>query len=237
MRETGTRSRGYAPWGDPVLTVPKAETLGEIRRIGLIAVLRAPSEELALGMVEALVAGGVTGIEITYTTPNAPNVVRALDRIYGSRILLGMGTLVGPAQVEEARDAGARFIVTPHTNARLAEVMVASGLATMIGALTPSEVEAAHALGADVVKIFPASLGGPPYLRSLRGPFPDIPMMPSGGVNVENIGDWLAAGAVAVSAGSELCPVDWARQGRFESITQRALEFVVALDVARARTA
>ena len=216
-----------------MLTFTKAETLGEIRRIGLIAVLRAPSEELALGMVDALVAGGVTGIEITYTTPNAADVVRTLDRIHGSRILLGMGTLTRPEQVAVASSAGARFIVSPHTKAELAVAMLASGLATMVGALTPTEVEGAHALGADVVKIFPASLGGPAYLKSLRGPFPDIPMMPSGGVSAANIGDWLSAGAVAVSAGSELCPVDWARQGRFDAIADRARSFVKALDDAR----
>ena len=216
-----------------MLTFTKSETLGELRRIGLIAVLRAPSEELALGMVQALVAGGVTAIEITYTTPNAPDVVRALGRIHGTRILMGMGTLTRPEQVAEARSAGARFIVSPHTNVSLAEAMVASGLVTMLGALTPTEIQAAHYIGADVVKIFPASLGGPAYMKSLLGPFPDIPMMPSGGVSVANIGEWLAAGAVAVSAGSELCPVDWARQGRFGAIADRARSFVKALDDAR----
>lgn len=209
------------------------DTLREIRRIGLIAVLRAPSEALALRMVDALVAGGVTGIEITYSTPNAADVVRSLDDIHGSRILLGMGTLTRPEQVDEARAAGARFIVSPHTKASLAEAMVGSGLATMIGALSPTEVEEAHALGADVVKIFPASLAGPAYLKSLRGPFPDIPMMPSGGVSAANIGEWFEAGAVAVSAGGELCPVDWASQGRFDAITNRAREFAAALNESR----
>lgn len=207
----------------------KQRTLDEIRRIGLIAVLRAPSEALAMQMVKALVAGGVTGIEITYSTPGAPQVVSDLDAAYGSRIVLGMGTLTRPEQVDEARAAGARFIVSPHTKAGLAEAMVGSGLATMIGALSPTEVEEAHARGADVVKIFPASIVGPSYIRSLRGPFPDIPMMPSGGVSAANLGEWLAAGAVAVSAGGELCPVDWARQGRFDAITERAREFVAAL--------
>lgn len=227
------RGRGYAPTDEQMLTFTRADTLAEIQRIGLIAVLRAPSQELALGMVEALVAGGVSGIEITYTTPNAPEVVRTLDRIHGSRILLGMGTLTRQDQVVEARSAGARFIVSPHTKPGLAEAMVASGLVTMLGALTPTEVEQAYAFGADIVKIFPASLGGPAYMKSLRGPFPDIPMMPSGGVSAGNIGDWLAAGAVAVSAGSDLCPVDLARQGRFDAIADRARAFVTALDDAR----
>lgn len=215
------------------MTFTKADTLDEIRRIGLIAVLWAPSEALALQMVEALVAGGVTGIEITYSTPNAGEVVRALDRIHGSRIVLGMGTLTRPEQVDEAGAAGARFIVSPHTKAGLADAMVGSGLATMIGALSPTEVEEAHARGADIVKIFPASLVGPSYIKSLHGPFPNIPMMPSGGVNATNIGDWLAAGSVAVSAGGELCPVDWAKQGRFAEIAGRAREFIAALEASR----
>jgi len=216
-----------------VTTVTKEDTLDEIRRVGLIAVLRSPSEELALQMVGALVAGGVTGIEITYSTPNAADVVRALDGIHGSRIVLGMGSLTRPEQVDEARAAGARFIVSPHTKAGLADAMAGSDLATMIGALSPTEVEEAHDRGADIVKIFPASLVGPSYIRSLHGPFPDIPMMPSGGVNAANLGEWLEAGAVAVSAGGELCPVDWARQGRFDAIAERARAFIAALQAYR----
>jgi 2-dehydro-3-deoxyphosphogluconate aldolase/(4S)-4-hydroxy-2-oxoglutarate aldolase len=212
----------------------KREILDAIRRIGLIAVLRAPSETLAIEMVDALVAGGVTGIEITYSTPNAPAVVRALDERHGSGIVLGMGTLTRPEQVAEARSAGARFVVSPHVNPALAGAMVASGLATMIGALTPTEVQAAFTFGADVVKLFPASLVGPAYIRSLHGPFPDIPMMPSGGVTAQNAGDWFRAGAVAVSAGGELCPVEWARAGRFADIADRARTFVAAVEAARA---
>lgn len=215
------------------MTSNRATTLNEIRRIGLIAVLRAPSEALAMRMVEALVAGGVAGIEITFSTPNAPAVVRSLDERYGANILLGMGTLTRVEQIDEARGAGARFLVSPHVRAGLAEAMVASGLATMIGALSPTEVEDANRRGADIVKIFPASLVGPAYIRSLRGPFPDIPMMPSGGVSAANLKEWLGAGAVAVSAGGELCPVEWATQGRFDAITARAREFVAALDVYR----
>jgi 2-dehydro-3-deoxyphosphogluconate aldolase / (4S)-4-hydroxy-2-oxoglutarate aldolase len=219
------------------MTYTRDDTLAEIRRIGIVAVLRAPSETLALQMVDALVAGGVTGIEITYSTPNAAAVVRSLDERYGPRIVLGMGTLTSVAQVAEARSAGSRFIASPHTKAGLAEAMVASGLATMIGALSPTEVEEANARGADVVKIFPASLVGPSYIKSLRGPFPRIAMMPSGGVNAANLGDWFAAGAIAVCAGSELCPVDLATQGRFDEIAARAREFVTALDGHRSSAA
>ncbi len=211
----------------------KAHTLNLIREVGLLAVLRGPSPDLTLKMVDALVEGGVTGIEITYSTPGAPDVVRALQDRYGQRIVLGMGTLTRPEQAEEARAAGALFLVSPHCKPPVAEAMVRTGLVSMVGALTPTEVEEAYSLGADVVKIFPASLVGPAYLRSLRGPFPHIPVMPSGGVRPDNLADWFDAGAFAVSAGSELCPTQWAEAGRFADIAARARQFVEALRQAR----
>ena len=213
----------------------KQTTLERIKELGLLAVLRGPSPDLTLAMVDALVAGGVLGIEITYTTPNAPEVVAALDRKYGDQILLGMGTLTEPEHVTQAQAAGARFVVSPHCEPTLAGLMVAADLAVMIGAFTPTEVMQAHRLGADVVKIFPGSLGGPDYLKSLRGPFPHIRMMPTGGVSLANVADWFAAGAVAVGAGSELCPPAWAKAGRFDEISERAREFVAAVAGARAR--
>lgn len=211
----------------------KQITLDRVNELGLLAVLRGPSPDLTIDMVDALVANGVLGIEITYTTPNAPELVATLDRKYGDEILLGMGTLTEMDHVAQAQEAGARFIVSPHCEPPLATLMVASGLVTMIGALTPSEVMQAHKLGADVVKIFPGSLGGPSYLKGLRGPFPHISMMPTGGVSVENVGDWFAAGAVAVGAGSDLCPPAWAKAGRFDEIGARAREFVAAVERAR----
>ncbi|MCA9996411.1 MAG: bifunctional 4-hydroxy-2-oxoglutarate aldolase/2-dehydro-3-deoxy-phosphogluconate aldolase [Anaerolineales bacterium] len=211
----------------------KQDTLAKINDLGLLAVLRGPSPELTVKMVDALVAGGVTGIEITYTTPNAVEVVRQLAHKYGEQIVLGMGTLTEPQQPAEAKAAGAAFLVSPHCEAELSQAMADSGLAIMIGALTPSEVMQAYRYGADVVKVFPGSLGGPSYLKSLRGPFPHIPMMPTGGVEVENIKDWFAAGAVAVGAGSNLCPTAWAKNGRFADITERAQQFCAAVQQAR----
>ena len=212
----------------------KHETLQRVRELGLLAVIRGPSVDLTLRMVEALVAGGVYGIEITYSTPNAAEVVASLNAEFGERILLGMGTLTRPEQAAEAQQAGARFIVSPHCETALAQAMVATELGVMMGALTPSEVMQAYHLGSDVIKIFPGSLGGPAYMKALRGPFPDIPMMPTGGVNADNLVDWFAAGAFAVGAGSELCPTAWAKEGRFADITQRAQAFVTAVNHARA---
>ena len=126
-----------------------------------------------------------------------------------------MGTLTIPEQAVSARNAGANFLVSPVCEPDLVRSMVASGLLTMAGALTPTEVLQAHNLGADVVKVFPGSLGGPAYVKALRGPFPNIPMMPTGGVSSSNVAEWFATGVVAVGAGSELCPPQLAKDGKF----------------------
>ena len=212
----------------------KQEILNKLHTLGLVAVIRGPSPELTVRMVEALAAGGVTGIEITYTTPDAAAVVRALDRAFGDSILLGMGTLTDPAQAVEALDAGARYLVSPVTDEALGRAMVATGLPVMIGALTPSEVFRAHQLGSDVVKLFPGSAVGPEYVKALRGPFPHIPIMPTGGVDEHNVADWFRAGVFAVGAGSQLSPTELAREGRFDEITATAKRFAAAVRSARA---
>lgn len=211
----------------------RTETLSRIHELGLLAVLRGPSRDLTLEMVDALLAGGVHGIEITFSTPEACRVVELLAKRYGDRILLGMGTLTSPQHAIDAQAAGALFVVSPHCEAELARAMATTGLAVMIGALSPTEIVQARSLGADVVKIFPGSLGGPDYMRSLRGPFPDIPMMPTGGVTADSVRAWFAAGAFALGAGSELCPPAWAKEGRFEDITRRAEAFVQQVREAR----
>jgi 2-dehydro-3-deoxyphosphogluconate aldolase/(4S)-4-hydroxy-2-oxoglutarate aldolase len=211
----------------------KQDILEKIKELGLLAVIRGPSLELTVRMVEALIEGGVTGIEITYTTPDAEEVVRILHRKYGKAILLGMGTLTKPEQVASARSAGANFIVSPVCEPTLVNTMVKSDLLTMVGALTPTEVFQAYSLGTDVVKIFPGSLGGPAYIKALRGPFPHIPMMPTGGVKASNVVEWFAAGVVAVGAGSELCPPALAKVGKFDEITRLAVEFVQIIKSAR----
>jgi len=211
----------------------KEKTLKKIHDLGILAVIRGPSKELTLKMVAALVEGGVSGIEITFTTPDALEVVSALEKEFGERIVLGMGTLTRPGQAAAACEAGAKFLVSPHTEKKLAKKMVATGLPTMLGALTPSEVMKARKYGCDVVKIFPGSLGGPAFMKSLKGPFPDIPMMPTGGVSDQNLADWFKAGAFAVGAGSNLCPKEYALAGDFEKITDIARNYITAIKAAR----
>ncbi|MCX6056191.1 MAG: bifunctional 4-hydroxy-2-oxoglutarate aldolase/2-dehydro-3-deoxy-phosphogluconate aldolase [Chloroflexi bacterium] len=211
----------------------KLEILEKVKELGILAVIRGPSPDLTVRMVEALLAGGVIGIEITYSTPNAEQVVETLAKKFGDAIILGMGTLTKPEQAISAKNAGANFLVTPICEPSLIKGLIASGLLTMGGALTPTEVFQAYSLGVDVVKIFPGSLGGPAYIKALKGPFPYIPMMPTGGVNAGNVAEWFATGVVAVGAGSELCPPQLAKEGNFDEITKRASDFVQVVRSAR----
>jgi 2-dehydro-3-deoxyphosphogluconate aldolase/(4S)-4-hydroxy-2-oxoglutarate aldolase len=208
--------------------------LDQLAAVGVIAVIRAPSTQAALRGAEALVAGGVTGLEVTYSTPDAPAVIAALDEEFGDGIYLGAGTVTAPAQAREAADAGARFLVSPGTLPDIVEAMLATGRVVLPGALTPSEVMQCVRLGAHVVKIFPASLGGPRLLKALKGPFPDTPMMPTGGVSADNLADWLTAGAVAVGAGSELVSTRELAEAHWDVVTRNARRFTAALAAARA---
>ena len=199
--------------------------LDRLRDVRVFAVIRAPDADGALRAVDALVSGGVTGIEITYSTPDVPRVLAGVAERHGDAVLLGAGTITAPAQAEEAVAAGARFLVSPGLDDDVVAAMRATGALTMGGALTPTEVMRAVKLGVDVVKVFPASLGGPAYVKSLRGPFPDVAFMPTGGVSADNLGDWLAAGVIAVGAGGELCSASDIAAGSFEEIERRAREF------------
>ena len=152
-------------------------------------------------------------------------MIRELAARYGERIYLGAGTVTRPDQAEEAREAGAVFLVSPGTRPELIRAMKETRLAVMTGALTPSEVMAAQEYGADVVKIFPASLGGPAFLRALRGPFPDLPLMPTGGVTPQNIEEWFAAGAIAVGAGGDLVSAADLVAGRYDEVERKARLF------------
>jgi 2-dehydro-3-deoxyphosphogluconate aldolase/(4S)-4-hydroxy-2-oxoglutarate aldolase len=186
-----------------------------------------------VALAEALVAGGIRVIELTFTTPGLSSLIRAAaSAVSGVGAVVGAGTVRTADQAREALDAGARFIVTPGLGPEagaIAEVSHAAGAAVMLGAFTPSEVLTALGLGADVVKVFPARTGGPSHLSDLRGPFPDVPLVPSGGVSAENAAAYLRAGALAVTAGtSVVSPADVAH-GRWDDITSNARAFCAAL--------
>ncbi|MGZ0710335.1 bifunctional 4-hydroxy-2-oxoglutarate aldolase/2-dehydro-3-deoxy-phosphogluconate aldolase (plasmid) [Coraliomargarita sp. W4R53] len=219
------------------MTSPSDHTIDRLaaaRTTGVLAVLRAPSSAIALDAIDALVRGGISGIEVTYSTPDTAEVIAIAKARYGESAYIGAGTVTTGAQAREAADAGAAFLVSPGTLAELAGEMRATGVVTMTGALTPSEVMMAQHLGVDVVKIFPASLGGPAYLGALRGPFPTANLMPTGGVTPENLAAWFAAGAVAVGAGGDLVPGKALASSDFAEIERRAVLFAEALRAVRA---
>ena len=205
----------------------------KVKELGLLAVLRGPSEEKTVRAVDALVAGGVKGIEITFSTPKAQDVVSTLVKKYGDEILVGMGTLTQPEHIRMALDNGTKFIVSPMFDPSLTEDFVKSGLLSMVGCFTPSEVFQAYKLGADVIKIFPGQLAGPKYIKDLKGPFPDIPVMPTGGVDKDNVAEWFKVGVVAVGAGSSLCPKNLVMEEDYAKITKVARAFVEEVNSCR----
>ena len=215
----------------------KQAILKRIAELGLLSVLRAPDPAGARRTVDALVEAGVLGIEITYSTPDAASVIADIKQSYGDEVLVGAGTLVTHAQVAEAAEAGASYLVSPGLDDEVVASMRATSLPAMAGVLTPTEVMRGVRLGVDVMKLFPGSLGGPSYLRSLRGPFPDVPFMPTGGISANNVGDWLAAGAIAVGAGGELASAGDISSGDFAGIREKGRRFLAAIREARADAA
>lgn len=210
------------------------DRLQNVSATGVFAVLRAPSAEAAIEASRALVAGGITGLEVTYSTPDAPAVIRDLVAEFGDSAHVGAGTVTTASQADEAAAAGAEFLVSPGTVPALTEAMLATGATVMTGAMTPSEVMTALDLGTHVVKLFPASVGGPSLLKALRGPFPNAPIMPTGGVSSANLSEWFAAGAVAVGAGGDLVSGKALAAGDWNAIEQTAREFAAALQQVRA---
>ena len=175
----------------------------QLSAVGVVAVIRSPSVEAALECTRALVRGGVTGIEITFSTPGAAVAIAAARREHPTA-LVGAGTVLDRASLDAACDAGASFLVSPHTDEELLEFARARGVPFLAGALTPTEVVRAHRAGATCVKLFPGSAFGPSYVKALRGPLPHIPLMPTGGVDETNLAEWFRAGVIAVGMGGSL---------------------------------
>ena len=212
----------------------KAAVLARLREGGIVPVIRADSAATALSVVEALLAGGIRTLEITMTVPDALTAIRRVSERFGAEVLLGAGTVTSRALAEGALDAGAEFLVTPAVVDEVIAVAHARGAAVLPGALTPTEVLHAWSTGGDIIKIFPASaVGGPAYLRALKGPFPDIPLCPTGGVNLQTIGEFVKAGADAVGVGGELVSKAAMARGDFAHITALARQYVDAFRLAR----
>jgi 2-dehydro-3-deoxyphosphogluconate aldolase/(4S)-4-hydroxy-2-oxoglutarate aldolase len=213
------------------MTVPRG--FERIREAGVIAVVRADRPKDAVRVAGALLEGGVWAIELTFTTPGAAEALAEARQVYGAEMLLGAGTIREPAQIEAAVRAGVDFMVTSHLRADVLEAMLATGLPVMPGVFTPTEVGQALDAGAQAVKLFPASTAGTGHLRALRGPFPGLQVVPTGGIDAADIGPWFLAGALAVGAGSELVPRSALQAGDWDEISRRAERFAEATRAAR----
>jgi 2-dehydro-3-deoxyphosphogluconate aldolase / (4S)-4-hydroxy-2-oxoglutarate aldolase len=203
------------------------DVLEVIRSDRAVAVIRGERVADPAGLAETLAAAGIRSIEFTFTIPD---VLAAIEAAADSGAIVGAGTVRDERQARESVAAGARFVVSPTCVPEVARAAREAGVPVFLGALTPTEVDATLKAGTSAVKLFPAGLGGPRYLRDLRGPFPGADFIPSGGVTAENAGAFLEAGAIAVYAGSGLAPPDLVAAGDHEEIDQRAHAFVAALN-------
>jgi 2-dehydro-3-deoxyphosphogluconate aldolase/(4S)-4-hydroxy-2-oxoglutarate aldolase len=213
----------------------KAKSLTLIREVGVVPIVRAPSPEDALRAAEAIIAGNIGIAEITMTVPNALRVMEKVAEKFGDQVLLGAGTILDPESCCAALRAGAEFIVTPSLNLHVIEVARRYSKPCIPGALTPTEIVTAWQAGADMVKVFPCGpVGGPQYLKALKGPFPQIEFVPTGGVNLETTPEFIKAGAAAVAVGGELVDLKALREGRLDVISANARKYVEAVRAARA---
>jgi 2-dehydro-3-deoxyphosphogluconate aldolase / (4S)-4-hydroxy-2-oxoglutarate aldolase len=210
------------------------EAIRKIGEIGIVPVVRASTVEDAIRAVEAICAGGIPIFEITMTVPNAISVIRQVVREHGSVALIGAGTVTTSEQAAQCIDAGTQFLVSPGLSLPVLAMAQTRAVLAIPGALTPTELMHARDHGAKLIKIFPCgNLGGPKYLRSLRAPFPDAVLIPTGGVNVSNAADYIAAGAFALGVGGDLVDLTALRTGNLPKITQAARELVRAVHEAR----
>lgn len=219
-----------------VTTRARASVVARLREVGIIPVIRADSAGAAVAVVEALMEAELTVAEITMTVPGAIEAIGSVAKRFGSRVLVGAGTVTDAKTVKQALDAGAEFIVSPCLVPKVIEAARRADIAVLPGALTPTEVFEAFRQGADMVKVFPAqNVGGAAYLRALRGPFPDISLVPTGGVTLENVGEMFKAGAAAVGVGSEMISKDALARRDYEVIGALASRFLEAVRQARTR--
>ncbi len=212
----------------------KQQILSSIIDIGIVPVVRTTSAENAIKAIEAIYNGGIRAAEITMTVPGA---IRALEKVadrFGDKIVLGAGTVLDPETARVCMLAGAEFFVSPSLNLATIAMAKRYSKAIMPGALTPTEVLAAWDAGADIVKVFPCgNVGGPKYIKSLKAPFPQIEMIPTGGVNLDTAGEFLKAGACAVAVGAELVDAKSIKEGRLDVIEEKARQYLAAVAKAR----
>jgi 2-dehydro-3-deoxyphosphogluconate aldolase/(4S)-4-hydroxy-2-oxoglutarate aldolase len=214
------------------MAIAKIEVLTKIMASGLVAVIRADNPEQAAHIAGACALGGVAALEITFTVPGAAGVIEHLAKKCSHDILLGAGTVLDPETARIAILAGAQFIVSPALNPETARLCNRYQIPYMPGAATICEVIEAMECGAEIVKVFPGEILGPPFVKAVKGPLPQAHLMPTGGVSLENVGQWINAGSVAIGVGGNLTA--GAKTGDYASITKLARQFVEKIKEARA---
>ena len=212
----------------------KAEVRARILEIGIVPVIRAASAKKAMAAAEAVAAGGITILEVTMTVPGALDAITQLVKNLGSEVLVGAGTVLDAQAARQCFDAGAQFMVSPGLDLGTIKAATEAGKLMMAGALTPTEVIAAWKGGADFVKVFPASaVGGASYLKALRGPLPQVPLVPTGGVNLNTAADFIRAGAAALGVGGELILPAALNSGDTAQITELAKKYLAIVQQTR----
>jgi 2-dehydro-3-deoxyphosphogluconate aldolase / (4S)-4-hydroxy-2-oxoglutarate aldolase len=209
------------------------ESLQRVLDTGIVAILRAPSSEQLVNVARALFEGGIDVIEVTFTVPNALEILAALKKELGSRVLLGAGTVLDPETARAALFAGAEFLVSPSLNPDVIRLCNRYDKLVMPGAFTPTEILAAWEAGAQIIKVFPSDAVGPSYLKALKGPFPQIRLMPTGGVNLQTLPEFIKAGACAVGVGSSLVDPQAIRDGKFDRLRDLAGQYLQVLKTAQ----
>ena len=214
----------------------RSDTVGRVEMCGVVAVIRLQDSSKLRAVIDALAAGGVKALEVTMTVPRAIELIGEIAPTLPPDFVIGAGTVVDPDTAHAAILAGARFIVGPVLRPAVIDVCHRYDVAVMPGCFSPTEILTAWEAGADVVKVFPATALGPSYFKDIRGPLPQLKLMPTGGVSLENAGDWIRAGAVAIGVGTALVDAKMVAAGDFAAISDRAARFVEAVRAARGRT-
>jgi 2-dehydro-3-deoxyphosphogluconate aldolase/(4S)-4-hydroxy-2-oxoglutarate aldolase len=212
----------------------RAEIAAALERLGVVAVIRMKDPAKLRAVFDALAEGGVRAIEVTMSVPGAVALIAQLAKSLPQGIVLGAGTVIDAATANAVIDAGARFIVSPVFRRDVVAVCLERGVAACPGCFSPTEILDAHEMGADIVKVFPATALGPQYIKDLRAPMPQLKLMPTGGVSLDNAGDWIRAGAVAVGVGSSLVDTTAVDAGRLDVIADNARRIVASVTSARA---
>jgi 2-dehydro-3-deoxyphosphogluconate aldolase/(4S)-4-hydroxy-2-oxoglutarate aldolase len=211
----------------------RAAVVDAIQRLGVVAVIRMKDAAKLRAVVDAIAAGGVRAIEVTMTVPNAVDLIRTLAATLPKEILLGAGTVTSAETARAVIDAGARYVVSPVFRRDVIAACHERDVAAAPGCFTPTEILDAHECGADVVKVFPATALGPQFIKDVRAPLPQVRLMPTGGVSLDNAGEWIRAGAIAVGVGSALLDARAIEEGRLDVLTNNARRIVASVASAR----